>query len=84
MRLKLRFPNVAWSAFSFTAVALAALSPGCDSGGGGAAPSPEAKQASEAQKDTLQKNVEEINAATSKKGGAKVQFHAKPGAVGGN
>jgi len=83
MRFKLGIRAVAWSAFSFTAVALAALCAGCDSGGGGAAPgSPEAKQGAQAKDENIKK-LEEAGNAAAKKGGATVKFGGKPGA-GGN
>ena len=84
MRFKLGIPAVAWSAFSFAAVALAALIAGCDSGGGGPAPgSPEAKLAAQSRDENLKK-LEDAGSAAGKKAGATVKFGGKPGAVGGN
>jgi hypothetical protein len=82
MRFKSGISAVAWSAFSFTAVALATLCAGCDSGTTPA--TPEAKQAAEAQKEQMTKIEEQNNAAASKKGGAVGKIGRKPGAVGGN
>jgi hypothetical protein len=82
MRFKLGAAVVSWPAFSLTAVAFVALCAGCESGGGSSGP--EGKQAAEAQKEALQKKVEDLSAANARKGGATVKFHAKPGAVGGN
>ncbi len=81
MRMKLGIPSVACATMTFTALAMAALSAGCDTGGGSG--TADQKQSVQASQENTKKILEETNAAISKKGGAKVNIGGKPGAVGG-